>query len=152
MDKPFYQFEVLNEARRFDFISIGKKEICKTITFSQTEVPSIYILTLGNVLPNKLLDTDTISNNGDMEMILATVFKAISIFLSNNPDAIIGFTGSCNVRTRLYQIAISREIISLNKRFNVWGVTDEDVEFFGRGRCYNGFFISFKSVNIAQFI
>ncbi|MCF2502647.1 hypothetical protein L0663_04610 [Dyadobacter sp. CY107] len=148
MDKPFYQFTVLNEARRFDFVSVGKEEISKTITFSKTEEPDIYTLMLANVRPNGSLDIRTVSNNGDMKKILVTVYKAIEIFLTDEPDAIVIFSGSSDARTRLYQISISKELSMLNDRFKVYGVTKDGFELFRANQRYCAFVISLKNTNI----
>ena len=148
MHQPFYPFSILDEAQRFDFISIGKEQIPKTIVFYQTDDPLFFTLTLANVLADGRLDIRTKSNNGDLEKILSTVFRVIEIFLSHNPEVIVGFAGSSDSRTRLYQIAIAKELVLVVKRFNVWGLTPDGVEPFNPGQRYDGFFISFKNVNI----
>ncbi|MCF0051753.1 hypothetical protein LXM25_16930 [Dyadobacter sp. LJ53] len=148
MDKPFYQLTVLNEAFRFDFMSVGRNQIPKTITFYKTDDPRLFTLTLATVRPDGSLDTKTVSNNGDMEKILVTVYKAIDIFLSNRSSVIVGFSGNTDARTRLYQIAIAKHFFYLSEHFNIWGLTNNDIESFCINRKYLGFFISLKNVNI----
>jgi hypothetical protein len=150
MTHPFYDFTVLNEALRFEFDSVGKRIIPKVILFATTDLPNIYSLTLANLLPDGSLDDTTVSDNGDMEKILATVFQCITVFLNDYPDSIVGFSGSSVSRTRLYQIAIARELEEANTRFNVWGFTQDIIEPFQRNKAYEGFLISFKNVNIGQ--
>ncbi|MCE7070077.1 hypothetical protein LZG74_07190 [Dyadobacter sp. CY327] len=152
MDKPFYQFTVLNEAKRFDFLSIGKKSIPKTIQFHQTNRSCFFMLVLADLAPDDLLDTQTISNNGDMQTILATVFKAVDIFLAENPAAVVVFSGSNEARTRLYQIAIARELLALRERFNILGMANDEIEVFCKGKRYEAFLISLKNINVEQFI
>ncbi|SKB51207.1 hypothetical protein SAMN05660293_00644 [Dyadobacter psychrophilus] len=83
-----------------------------------------------------------------MRKILVTVYKAIEIFLSSEPSAIIVFSGSSDSRTRLYQIAISKELVLLNGRFKVYGVSNEGFEFFRANQRYRAFVISSKNTNI----
>lgn len=90
----------------------------------------------------------TVSDNGDMKTILATVFQCIDVFLVRYPEAIVAFSGSSTARTRLYQIAIAHELQEATARFNIWGVTQESVESFQRNKPYEGFLLSLKSVNI----
>ncbi len=148
MNQPFYPFTILDESHRFDFVSVGRERILKTIVFYQTDNPKFFTLTLANVLPDGELDISTKSNNGDMEKILATVLQTITIFLSNNPEVIVGFSGSSDTRTRLYQIAIAKEFGKAIERFNIWGLLENTLEPFRTGQIYTGFFISFKNVNI----
>jgi hypothetical protein len=148
MNRPFYPFTTLDEATRFDFVSVGKEIVPKTIVFYQTDDPLFFTLTLANLLPDGRLYISTKSNNGDLEMILATVFQSITIFLTHRPGVIVGFKGSSDSRTRLYQIAIAKELEQAAKRFNIWGLTDTGLEPFRVQKMYDGFFISFKNVNI----
>ena len=55
MNDPFYEFNSLNNATRFDFLSIGKKEIHKAVIFEQSADPQIFSLSLANVLPDAFL-------------------------------------------------------------------------------------------------
>lgn len=59
-----------------------------------------------------------------MEKVLATVFRTMEIFFKNYPDFGIAFSGSTLERTRLYRIAITRELESALKLFNIMGVRD----------------------------
>ncbi|MEZ0484508.1 DUF6934 family protein [Fibrella aquatica] len=150
MTHPFYQFTSSVEALRYEFISVGKQSIPKVVIFTMTELPGIYSLTLANLLPDGSLDDMTINDNGDMETILATVLQCMNTFLDQNPEAIIAFSGSSMARTRLYRIAIARELEEATSRFNIWGLTQEAVEPFTPNKAYEGFLISLKSVNIVQ--
>lgn len=148
MTHPFYDFTVYDEAHRFEFDSIGKKVIPKVIVLSSTDLPRIYSLTLANLLADGSLDDTTVSDNGDMEKILATVFQCMAAFLDDHPTSIVAFAGSSESRTRLYQIAIARELEEASNRFNIWGLTQDVIEPFQRSKAYDGFMVSLKSVNI----
>lgn len=150
MTHPFYQFTSSVEALRFEFISIGKQSIPKIVIFTMTDLPGIYSLTLANLLPDGSLDDMTVNDNGDMEIILATVLQCLNAFLDQYPKAIVAFSGSTMARTRLYRIAIARELQQATNRFNIWGLTQDAVEPFKPSKAYEGFLISLKSVNIVQ--
>ncbi len=146
MNQPFYHFTVLDQALRYEFVSEGERTIRKTIVYYATTIPSLYSLTLADVLGDDNLDVYAISDNGDMPKILATVFQSIVSFLSNYPNAIVGFKGSTLSRTRLYQIAIARELDKAIDRFKVWGVRSDtgELETFRNGITYESFFVSLK--------
>lgn len=149
MNQPFYQFtSTSEEILRFEFISVGKQIIPKVVIFSATDLAGIFSLTLANLLPDGSLDDMTVSDNGDREMILATVFQCLQLFLNRYPEAIVAFSGSSASRTRLYQIAIAHELQDATSRFNIWGLTQDAVEPFRPNKAYEGFLISLKSVNI----
>lgn len=150
MTHPFYDFTIHNEALRFEFDSVGKQVIPKVIVLLSTDLPNIYSLTLANLLPDGSLDDTTVSDNGDMKKILATVLQCVTVFLNDHPTSLVAFSGSSVSRTRLYQIAIARELQQAIERFNIWGLTQDAVEPFERNKSYEGFLISLKSVNIDQ--
>lgn len=150
MNQPFYEFTKTIEALRYEFTSVGKHVIPKVVIFNTTDLSGIYSLTLANLLQDGSLDDITINDNGDMETILATVLQCINAFLEQYTKAIVAFSGSTIARTRLYRIAIARELQEAMNRFNIWGLTQDAVEPFTPNRVYEGFLISLKSVNIVQ--
>ena len=78
MDSPFYNFEVLEDAYRFTFKSVGRKGVIpKIIVYSKTDLPDYYNLALGDIKPDGSLDVLSKSNNGDMEKILSTVIQTL---------------------------------------------------------------------------
>lgn len=149
MNQPFYEFTILDEAYRFEFMSRGKEDILKVISISKTDLSHIFMLTLADVRTDGSLDTKTVSNNGDMEKIIATVFQCVDTFLNRHPHAAVAFTGSEPLRMRLYQIVLNRELTSLVHRFNVYGINDFGIVPFISNHSYEGFIVSSKSVIIA---
>ncbi|MEJ7740543.1 MAG: hypothetical protein WKF97_24260 [Chitinophagaceae bacterium] len=148
MNQPFYNFSILNQALRFDFLSVGKKVVPKSILYTKTEISNLYSLALVDVYNDGSSDDICVSNNGDMEKILVTVFQTFSIFFTNYPDSIIAFQGSTPSRTRLYRIAISHELANINKVYNVWGIAGEIYRPFEKDHNYTGFLFSLKTINI----
>jgi hypothetical protein len=144
MDKPFYEFEILENALRFEFLSIGDKIIPKVVAYYSTSVENLYNLVLGDLSENGDFDVHSISNNGDRDKILATVAHTMLIFFNNNPDAFVLFYGSTPSRTRLYQIGIFKELEKATKRFNIQGIKDSKAEPFEKDTNYDAFVISLK--------
>lgn len=101
---------VLNEGKtHYHFQSIGKRGVFeKAIAFSLLNA-DIYNLALldFNSETGEYLD-DTITDNGDMREVLATVLKITLQFLSQNPYRTIFIRGNSDSRTRLYQIALGK--------------------------------------------
>ena len=68
----------------FEFISVGPKgNISKVIQFTPTSISQVYNLGFGDKddVTGEISDS-IISNNGDSEIVLATVAHAVLIFLS----------------------------------------------------------------------
>lgn len=149
MNQPNYSFSILNQALRFDFLSTGRSVISKSIIYTKTQTPELYSLALVDNYSDGSSDDRSVSNNGDMEKILVTVFHTFSIFFQHYPNSIIAFNGSTPSRTRLYRIALSHELSNINKLYNVWGIVDETYQPFERDKAYLGFLLSLKGVNIA---
>jgi hypothetical protein len=143
MDKPFYDFVVLDEALRFEFVSMGKKQISKAVVYAETNIPRLYNLGMGDVNPDQSLDFETISDNGDRDRILATVIRTLLVFFESRPLALVAFTGSTPARTRLYQILLAREIDKPPVLFTCWGLNETgDVARFARNSAYIGFILA----------
>lgn len=91
MNHPFYDYTILDEHKRYDFVSIGEHIIRKTIIFYKTQHFEIYTLTLADIAEDNKLDIYTVSDNGDMKKILATVLSAITSFLEYYPNSKVVF-------------------------------------------------------------
>lgn len=144
-----YSFNMLNQGLRFDFSSMGKRIISKSIIYRETDIPGMYALALVDNHDDGSSDDTAVSDNGDMEKILITVFETFSVFFQRHPDTFVAFWGSTPSRTRLYRMAISHELPGITKTYNVWGVTEQAYEPFERNRPYIGFLFSLKKTNIA---
>jgi hypothetical protein len=149
MDKPFYDFEVRQEATRFEFTSVGKRAVRKIIAIQETTVPGFFNVLLGDSLPNGEVDVYAVSDNGDRDKILATVAQAMNQFLLLYPDAYLFFVGSTSTRTRLYQMAISHAWDSISNQFEVVGLNAAgQLVPFERNQSYEGFVVSRKDVKL----
>ncbi len=144
MHQPFYPFTILNEAHRFDFVSVGDHAISKTIIYQRTNIPDTFQLVMGDVHDSGMVDIYHVSDNGDMKKVLATVFQSMFTFLEIHIHATVVFAGSTHARTRLYQIAIARELAIASERYIVQGFNGEHFEPFERNKPYQGFGISLK--------
>lgn len=149
MNQLSYDFTVQIHALRFDFLSIGKNIIAKSVAYRKTDVPDFYSLSLVDIYPDGTFDDLSVPDNGDMQKILVTVFHTLAIFFKTHPDAIVFFEGSTPSRTRLYRIALSHELANINQLYNVWGITDKGYEPFKKNQPYIGFLLSMKGTNIA---
>ena len=117
-----YAFSRNEQNSTFKFQSIGKRgKFEKAIVFS---------LITDNIYNPALLDfnpltqdytDDSITDNGDMPAILATVMRVIFGYLTDFLDHRIYLVGNTASRTRLYQIAINKVFPSTNDCINVSG-------------------------------
>lgn len=140
MDKPFYEFTILEEAFRYEFTSVGNKVIEKVIIFEKTDLPNYFNLVLADILEDGTIDDIVESRNGDMEKILATTIHTIFAFIAHYPEAKIFFSGSSPSRTRLYNIILTKEFRNF-KNFQILGLKNKVLLPFERNEIYEAFVI-----------
>ncbi|KQB37041.1 DUF6934 family protein [Flavobacterium aquidurense] len=145
MDYPKYDLKVSSNSTIFEFISSGKQgNINKVIKYTLMQNPEIVNLGFGdkiNINESKgTFDIDDVNttNNGDRNIILATVANATYIYTEIYPDKFIFFSGSCKIRTRLYRILISSNYNELVKTFFIFGILQNPIT----GKYYN---VSFRN-------
>ena len=144
MDQPIYDVKVLEDGWRFDFLSIGYSATHKAILYQETEIPFLYSLTLAEVQRDGRLSTTINNSNADVKPTMATISKTIETFTAANPRAVIGFMGNTDAKTRLYRIAISRDLDKFLEKYLIWGVRSDngERELFEPNQPYEYFFVT----------
>jgi hypothetical protein len=143
----------------YTFNSVGPKGIIELrIIISkddQQESIHFYNLALGvwNISLNDIDDTIEL-RNGDMDLILATVAHTALAFMKDNPQSLLYTQGSNSIRTRKYQMGISKYIKSIPVNLGILGLTDENLtdeitrvwkwEHFKTGTNYHAFVLYSK--------
>lgn len=148
MNLPKYKLEVDTSFTFFEFVSEGRKgAIQKSIQFQPTEESDLYNLAFGDrdFLTSSFNDL-AVSDNGDMEKVLATVVSAIFIFCANNPNASIFATGSTPSRTRLYRMGITKYYEEIVHWFDLYGQIGDDFYPFEKHTEYIGFLVKRKMI------
>ena len=114
----------------FDFVSKGPKgNIEKRIQFNETNTPFVYNLGFGDKIEDGDIDDIINSNNDDRDIILATVVSAVYDFTNIYPERFVIFFGSNDIRTRLYRMAISKNLEFLKKDFHIFALLIINDEF-----------------------
>ncbi len=148
MKQDFYSYKFDNQRLEFEFESISQeKTIRKIIAYTPLSKNSdMYNLALGDFLDNGEVSDLTVSNNADMEKVIATVVQTIFIFFEQQPNSLIYLKGSTVERTRLYRIVISKELFEAQKLFDLYGELDNQFEVFVPNRSYQAFVIGLKLI------
>lgn len=149
MNSEFYKFQSDENQLLFTFQSVSDKQIIdKVILYSPLpDNPEIFNLALGDVLETGELCDLTISNNMDLEKIMATVIQTMLLFFKKHPNCFIYFKGSSPERTRLYRIIISKEFDGANKIFDIYGIIDDNIMPFEKNQPYTSFVVALKKQN-----
>ena len=122
-----YNIEINKTVTEFTFVSEGHLGKTKKAVRYEEMQKGVYNLGFGDINPlTKVLDDTMITNNGDMEKILATVAYSIYIFTNKNPNAWIYVTGSTKSRIRLYRMAINKYFAEISKDFIVYTSLDNE--------------------------
>jgi len=142
MNNKSYPFRYNEDFTQFDFQSIGKRGVFeKAITFSIIS-ENIYNLALMDFDPiSHAYNDQSVTDNGDMPEILATVMITIIDFLDRYPERKIYLVGNSKSRTRLYQIAINKALMQIKKDLTVLGYYENEWIAFEPNRKFESFLI-----------
>lgn len=141
MKLPKYEIEAEDTLEVFEFVSEGSKgSIPKLIKFSETALKGFYNLAFGdkNLLTGEI-DDKVVSNNGDSEMVLATIVSAVYAFTDKENEAWVYATGSTPARTRLYRMGITKYLDEVRHDFDVYGLLIGEWEYFEKDIEYTAF-------------
>ncbi|MGV3604030.1 MAG: DUF6934 family protein [Dyadobacter fermentans] len=142
MDQPHYAFTRSHHSKVYYFVSTGTNgNIKKRVQFDLIH-ENIFNIGFGDWAENGIgLDDMTVTNNGDMEMVLATVIKIIMHFLALNPFVSVYLTGSTTGRTRLYRAIIGKNFEVISKEFKVLGLLCGDWLNYEKNVNYEAFLV-----------
>lgn len=146
MNLPHYNY-FTSDFQAYEFYSEGPKgRIRKLVTFSRIQNdPAIYNLTLVDVNPISGLTSDlAVSDNGDRDIILATVAYTVKDFSAHYGNHFIYAKGSTQVRTRLYQMSIAGLFEEISTEFDVYGVIENIAYPFQKNVNYDAFLVKRK--------
>lgn len=147
------KYESISESKdslEYEFVSMGPNGVFKKIVqFTQTINHEIYNLGFGDKLENGEIDDLVRNDNRDRNKILATIAATVYEFTSVYSDKYVFFSGSTPERTRLYRMALSKNLKELQEDFEIFGVNSSGQEYvteiFRKGENYAGFLIKRKS-------
>lgn len=134
MNLDHYQYFNSNDYQDYEFYSVGPKgQILKIVSFSRIgyREPPVYNLAFGdlNSTTGKLDDT-VVSDNQDINVVLATVANTILEFCNRYENNYVYAKGSTPSRTRLYQMGVARLWLEISSEFEVYGLTVEGWKSF----------------------
>ncbi|MDZ7933632.1 MAG: hypothetical protein U5M51_01380 [Emticicia sp.] len=149
MKSEFYNFSTNENALSFEFQSVSERKIVnKIVVYSPfPDNPQLFNLALGDILENGEVSDLTVSNNADMEKVIATIVQTMFCFFEKYPECFVYFKGSTPERTRLYRIIISRELEEANRTFQIYGIIDSEITVFERNCSYDSFVLALKNQN-----
>lgn len=147
MNKPKYLYKTEDHFTIFEFFSEGPKgRIAKMVEYTETATKGVYNLAFGDYdETTKTINDLSVTNNGDSLKVLATVASTVYAFFEKHPNAYVIATGSTNVRTRLYRMGITNNLVEIKEDFVVYGLSEKGTwEEFELGEDYEAFLITKK--------
>ncbi len=140
MKKEGYQY--FNEENTiYTFLSKGKVDLPKVVIFQKiNDNLFCLVLTDYNVLTGEISD-ETISNNGDITLIMATVIKIILDFISKNTDSCIILKGNTTQKQKLYNRIINNNYNELMNLITIKILKEEKLSDYILGNQYSEFYI-----------
>jgi hypothetical protein len=125
-----YPFELIDDNPinyKYDFVSVGEKEIPKRVAvIKYSNLEGIYNLGFGNITISdmgheSISDMTRDNNKTDADKVLSTVFSCALDFLSNNVNSKLTFYGNTVIKHRLYKMKICNKIDLLSNYFIIKG-------------------------------
>jgi len=147
MNKPKYLYKTEDKFTIYEFVSEGPKgRIKKMVEYTETSTDNVYNLGFGDYDETTDSINDlSVTNSDDSLKVLATVASTVYAFIEKHPNAYIFATGSTNVRTRLYRMGITNNLLEITEDFIVYGFTNKgNWEEFEIGEDYEAFLIKKK--------
>ncbi|WP_394773258.1 DUF6934 family protein [Flavobacterium sp.] len=134
-----YEFELVDNNLtnvKYDFVSIGKRQIPKRVAFRQYDALGLekyYNLGFGNLSIDengneKVSDMSRENNLGDKDRVLNTVFTCALDFLSLSPNSIVTFYGNTFSKHRIYKTSLNKNLFALQEYFIVKGGIIENLK------------------------
>jgi hypothetical protein len=147
MKYPKYQYRSETSMSHYEFISGGPKGLIKKIVeFSETGTENVYNLGFADYDEKTKTTSDSaVTNNGDSLKVLATVASTVYAFTQKYPKAWILAAGTTNVRTRLYRMGITNNLVEISEDFSVFGLNSNgEWDEFLVGEDYEAFLLTKK--------
>jgi len=135
-----YSYATDKTFKVYSFVSNGPNGPIQKIAKFNEIARNIYNFGFGDYEPKTGDISDTqVSNNQDTNTIMGTVGSIIYDFTNLFMEALIFIEGTNTVRTRLYQINISKHWERIEPIFEVFGLKNERWEGFKKGINYDAF-------------
>ena len=144
MKQPYYKFEADENRLFFAFESENQGHVVQKLVEYVPIGGNVYNLAFGDADENGEINDLSVTNNKDMERVLATIIQTTLVFFETYPSKVLFFSGSTAARTRLYQIVIKREYQLLSERFVIEGIKDSKREQIQETKNYEAFLVKLK--------
>ena len=144
-----YTLHVTEHDRCFSFQSIGRNGTVDKVIYFSPNGEDMFNLGLVDVDPITGKKSDkSVTNNGDLPEVMATVVTAMLLFLESYPDQAVQFKGSTELRSRLFENHIAQIYPHLMKDLTVLGLQNNRWDYFEVGVQYESFMVSKKELNL----
>lgn len=147
MKQKHYKYLRDEECLWFEFESVSEqKTVKKVVVYTPFgDNSDIFNLGLVDALSDGSYSDKSVTNNDDMEKVMATVIRTLLRFFEKYPTKMVYIEGSTAERTRLYRIIISRELSAIEELFAIYGLLDSLSEPFQKNQNYDAFVIALKN-------
>lgn len=147
MKQKHYKYIRDEDCLWFEFDSVSEhKTVKKVVSYTPfQDNPELFNLALADAFPDGSFSDKSVTNNDDMEKVMATVIQTLLRFFEKYPTKMIYVEGSTVERTRLYRIIISRELTEIEEIFAIYGISSSKAEQFQKNQHYEAFVIALKN-------
>lgn len=127
MGYPYYELSANHDFTVFEFVSTGAKgAIRKAVKYTLTRNQNVYNMGFGDIISGNEagvteIDDRSITDNGDLAKVLATVARSVYAFTEKYPGAYVLFGSSNPAKRRLFRMALARRLKEIARTFAIFG-------------------------------
>jgi hypothetical protein len=106
-----------NSENTYNFVSVGSKgEILKGVYFEEIDTNLYNLVLLDYDTESKTWSDESVSDNGDIVTVMATIVQIIGLFLNKNNESVVFFKGNTVSRQKLYNRIIHNYFTELSEK------------------------------------
>jgi hypothetical protein len=108
---PYMHLQALRDFSAFQFTSAGLAgSVTREVRFNGQKDAGVYNLDLRDLPVSKKDDPGRVTNQGDMNTVLATLVQIIEIYTERYPRRSIRLRGDTQEKAHLYRVALDRHL------------------------------------------
>ena len=108
---PYMHLQALRDFSAFQFTSTGKAgSVTRQVRFNGQKDAGVYTLDLRDLPVTKKDDPGRVTDQGDMNTVLATLVQIIEIYTERYPRRIVRLKGDTEEKAHLYRMALDHHL------------------------------------------
>jgi hypothetical protein len=140
-----YPYQASEDYLSFTFQSISEKRIVRKKAEFLLISDDLCNFAFGDLTDKNQIDDRAVTDNKDMNMVLATIIQILLEFLETHKNKAVYFQGSTTSRTRMYQIILRKEKPNWENKLIVYGIFNDEIMPYETDFAFDAFIVKQKN-------